>query len=339
MDCEPGRLGCEGCTQGCDARREPGAALAIALAVVFTAVLAALLVFAFRRAHAAPAPAGTPRLVSAHAAAPDAIRLRFSAALANAAPGNFHVTEARAPDVPLEIRAVERGPGNRVVLRLAAPVSSREHYQLQVLDPPLARDLRPSAFALLIGVFLSSALISNFVFSRYLGLCIFFGVSKRRDTSLGMGATFTAVMVVNAMVAWAIDRFVLRPLQLPFLQVLVFIGTVAFLVQFLDIVLRKTHASLHRRFGIYLVLITTNCIILAVPLLNAGAGSGALESFALAVGSGLGFALALFLMSCAREKMELARVPKSFEGLPIAFALAGLFALAFMGFSGLDFFR
>jgi electron transport complex protein RnfA len=103
--------------------------------------------------------------------------------------------------------------------------------------------------------------------------------------------------------------------------------------------LRKTHAELHRKWGIYLMLITTNCIILAVPLLNAAAGSGPADALALAVGSGLGFALALFLMSCAREKIELARVPESFQGLPIAFALAGLFALAFMGFSGLTFLR
>jgi electron transport complex protein RnfA len=96
---------------------------------------------------------------------------------------------------------------------------------------------------------------------------------------------------------------------------------------------------LHRSFGVYLMLITTNCIILAVPLLNAQAHASFGEALSLALGSGLGFALALFLMSCARERLELARVPKAFTGLPIAFALAGLFALAFMGFSGLDFFR
>jgi len=133
--------------------------------------------------------------------------------------------------------------------------------------------------------------------------------------------------------------WVLAPLHLKFLQVLVFIGVVAFLVQLLDTILKKTHRSLHQRFGIYLVLITTNCIILAVPLLNASANSNAAEAFALSLGSGIGFALALFLMSCARERVELARVPPSFQGLPIAFALTGLFALAFMGFSGLTFFR
>jgi electron transport complex protein RnfA len=147
------------------------------------------------------------------------------------------------------------------------------------------------------------------------------------------------VMVVTGMMSWLLYQFVMKPLQLRFLQVLVFIGVVAFLVQLLDTVLKKVLPVLHERFGIYLVLITTNCIILAVPLLNAAADSGPLESLALALGSGAGFALALFLMSCARERLELARVPQTFAGLPIAFALAGLFALAFMGFSGLTFFR
>src|SRR6185503_9664559 len=199
--------------------------------------------------------------------------------------------------------------------------------------------VKPSSWALLLTVLLSSALINNFVFTRYLGLCIFFGITRKRDAAVGMGMTFTLVMVTTGMLSWLLFMFVLKPLQLSFLQILVFIGVVAFLVQMLDTVLKKTHAGLHKKFGIYLMLITTNCIILAVPLLNAAADAGPLESFALAMGSGLGFALALFLMSCARERMELARVPASFEGLPIAFALAGLFALAFMGFSGLDFYR
>jgi electron transport complex protein RnfA len=154
-----------------------------------------------------------------------------------------------------------------------------------------------------------------------------------------MGITFTAVMIFTGLTSWAVDTFVLQPHHLGFLQVLVFIGTVAAVVQFLDTMLKKTHPALHKGFGVYLMLITTNCIILAVPLINAQAHASLAEAFTLALGSGLGFMLAMFLMSSAREKLELARVPKSFEGLPIAFALAGLFALAFMGFSGLDFLR
>ncbi len=157
--------------------------------------------------------------------------------------------------------------------------------------------------------------------------------------TIWLGTGFSMVMISTAMASWAIYTFVLAPLHLRFLEILVFIGVVAAFVQALDTILRKINPSLHAKFGIYLMLITTNCIILAVPLLNAAEGSGPLESLALALGSGAGFALALFLMSCAREKLELARVPAPFQGLPIAFALAGMFALAFMGFSGLSFMR
>jgi electron transport complex protein RnfA len=284
----------------------------------------------------APAP---PRILSARVAAPDQVRLRLSQPLARLDAQNFRFAESVAPDVPIEVREVRSEPGNRVTLTVAKKLEPAGSYRLEVREPPLSRTVRPSRWALMLSVILSSALINNFVFTRYLGLCIFFGVSKKRDTALGMGATFAFVMIATGMVSWLLFQFVMKPLQLRFLQVLVFIGVVAFVVQFLDTMLRKTHRALHEKFGIYLVLITTNCIILAVPLLNAAADTGALESFALAMGSGAGFALALFLMSCARERLELARVPASFQGLPIAFALAGLFALAFMGFSGLDFLR
>ena len=283
--------------------------------------------------------AETPRVLSARVAASGQVRLRLSQPLARLDAQNFRFAESAAPDIPIEVREVRTEPGNRVTLVVAKKLDPAGSYRLEVRDPPLARTVRPSRWALMLSVILSSALINNFVFTRYLGLCIFFGVSKKRDTALGMGATFAFVMVATGMVSWLLFQFVMKPLQLRFLQVLVFIGVVAFVVQFLDTMLRKTHHALHEKFGIYLVLITTNCIILAVPLLNAAADTGGLESFALAMGSGAGFALALFLMSCARERLELARVPASFEGLPIAFALAGLFALAFMGFSGLDFLR
>jgi len=271
--------------------------------------------------------------------APDHVRLTLAAPISNVAPANFRFTEARAPDVPIEVRSVEAQPGNRVLLTVDAKLDPAAAYRIEIADPPAARDVRPAPWALLLTIILSAALINNFVFTRYLGLCIFFGVSKRRDTAVGMGITFTLVMIFSAVLSWALYTLVMTPLKLKFLQIIVFIGIVAFLVQALDTILKKTHRSLHQRFGVYLVLITTNCIILAVPLLNAAANAGAGESLALAVGSGVGFALALFLMSCARERVELARVPKSFEGLPIAFALAGLFALAFMGFSGLNFMR
>jgi electron transport complex protein RnfA len=287
---------------------------------------------------AAGADGGDNAIVSARVVGGEQVVIRLRAPLANTTPGNFRFTEAAAPDAPIPVRSVS-AEGVTVTLALEPGLRPAEHYRLTIAEPPLTRAVAPPLWATLVTVFLSSALINNFVFTRYLGLCIFFGVSKRRETAVGMGITFTAVMIGTAMLSWVVDTFALRPLHLSFLQVLVFIGTVAAMVQFLDTMLKKTHPALHKSFGVYLMLITTNCIILAVPLLNAESHATAAEAFALSLGSGLGFALALFLMSCAREKMELARVPRPFEGLPIAFALAGLFALAFMGFSGLDFFR
>ena len=314
--------------------------MALLLALGLAAAIAMLMGLFGSDARSAPAEAAAAlRITSARVVPPDQVQVRLSAPLARADAGNFRFTHERAPDIALSIQAVRALPGDRYALTIGRPLRRAESYRLEVLEPPLARTVKPSSWALFLTVVLSSALINNFVFTRYLGLCIFFGITRKRDAAVGMGITFTMVMVTTGMLSWLLYMFVLRPLQLSFLQILVFIGVVAFLVQMLDTVLKKTHAGLHKKFGIYLMLITTNCIILAVPLLNAAADAGPLESFALAMGSGLGFALALFLMSCARERMELARVPASFEGLPIAFALAGLFALAFMGFSGLDFFR
>ncbi len=316
-----------------DLKLTPAAAL-VPLAIVALFAMPAML------PTRVPAP-GTPatKLVQARVVAPNHVRLRFDGPVGHADAANFRFTEASAPDAPLPVTQVSPSNDGSVVLTIGQALRAADRYHLEVADPPVSRDVAPPAWALLLTVFLSSALINNFVFTRYLGLCIFFGVSKRVETAVGMGVTFTAVMLFTALTSWAVDTFVLQPLHLSFLQVLVFIGTVAAVVQFLDTMLKKTHPALHKSFGVYLMLITTNCVILAVPLLNAGSKASFAEAVALALGSGLGFALALFLMSTAREKMELARVPKSFEGLPIAFALAGLFALAFMGFSGLDFFR
>jgi electron transport complex protein RnfA len=285
------------------------------------------------------APAGRGALVSARVLAPDHLRVRLSRPTAGLAPQSFRLTADLAPDLPIEIREVEPQGDGQVLLTVGERVDAARAYLLELRDPPSRLPVRPAPWVLLLTAVMSAALINNFVFTRYLGLCIFFGVTRKRDTAIGMGVTFTMVMIGTAMLSWALYTWAMIPLQLKFLEVLVFIGVVAVVVQFLDTMLKKTHAGLHKRFGIYLVLITTNCIILAVPLLNAASGAGPAEALALALGSGLGFALALFLMSCAREKLELARVPQSFEGLPIAFALAGLFALAFMGFSGLNFLR
>ncbi len=184
-------------------------------------------------------------------------------------------------------------------------------------------------------IFIASALINNFVFSRYLGLCIFFGVTKRMETAIGMSFTFTAVMLVEAVINWAIYTYVMVPYHLGFLKIVIFIGTVAAFVQAADTMMKKVAPALYYKLGIYLALIVTNCIILAVPLINADNNYSLFESMALAVGSGLGFSLALIIMASIREKLELADVPRSFQGLPISFVLTGLIALAFLGFSGM----
>ncbi len=184
-------------------------------------------------------------------------------------------------------------------------------------------------------IFIASALINNFVFSRYLGLCIFFGVTKRMETAIGMSFTFTAVMLVEAVLNWAIYTYVMVPYHLGFLKIVIFIGTVAAFVQAADTMMKKVAPALYYKLGIYLALIVTNCIILAVPLINADNNYSLFESMALAVGSGLGFSLALIIMASIREKLELADVPRSFQGLPISFVLTGLIALAFLGFSGM----
>lgn len=184
-------------------------------------------------------------------------------------------------------------------------------------------------------IFIASALINNFVFSRYLGLCIFFGVTKKMETAVGMSVTFTAVMVISSVLSWLIYTFVMIPLQLVFLKIVIFIGIVAAFVQAADTIMKKLTPALYYKLGIYLALIVTNCIILAVPLINADEHYGLMESIALSLGSGLGFSLALIIMASIREKLELADIPRSFQGLPISFVLTGLIALAFLGFSGM----
>ena len=184
-------------------------------------------------------------------------------------------------------------------------------------------------------IFIASALINNFVFSRYLGLCIFFGVTKKMETAIGMSFTFTAVMLISAALNWVIYNYVMIPYHLGFLKIVIFIGTIAAFVQAADTIMKKVVPALYYKLGIYLALIVTNCVILAVPLINAEENYSLFESMAMAVGSGLGFSLALILMASIREKLELADVPKSFQGLPISFVLTGLIALAFLGFSGM----
>ena len=192
-----------------------------------------------------------------------------------------------------------------------------------------------SEFTKLFELIVSASLINNFVFTRFLGLCIFFGVSKKMETAVGMSITFTAVMMISAAISWVIYNLVLVPLDITFLEIIVFIGIIAGLVQVSDTIMRKVSPGLYYKLGIYLALISTNCIILAVPLVSAGEKYSFIESLAFGLGSGLGFALALIIMASIREKLELAEVPAPFKGLPMAFVVTGLIALAFTGFSGL----
>jgi Na+-translocating ferredoxin:NAD+ oxidoreductase subunit A len=182
---------------------------------------------------------------------------------------------------------------------------------------------------------ISSSLVNNFVFTWFLGLCIYFGVSKKMETAIGMSVTFTAVMMISGAVSWLVFNYIMIPLGIEFLMIIVFIGIVAGLVQGSDTIMRKVSPGLYHKLGIYLALISTNCIILAVPLMNVGNHYNFIESMAFALGSGLGFALAMIIMASIREKIELADVPAPFKGLPMAFIISGMIALAFTGFSGL----
>jgi electron transport complex protein RnfA len=190
-------------------------------------------------------------------------------------------------------------------------------------------------FVKLFELVVGASLINNFVFTRFLGLCIFFGVSKKMGTAVGMSITFTTVMMISAALSWTVFQFVLIPFQLTFLKIVMFIGIIAGLVQASDTIMRKIAPDLFHKLGIYLALISTNCIILAVPIICSDAKYNFIESIAFALGSGLGFSMALVIMASIREKLELSEVPAVFKGLPLAFITSGLIALAFAGFSGL----
>ena len=181
----------------------------------------------------------------------------------------------------------------------------------------------------------SNIVVNNFVLTRFLGLCIFFGVSKSLNASIGMGMAVTSVMTLSSMLAWVIYHFVLMPFHLMFLTTAVFVLLIASFVQLLEMIIKKHAPTLYNMWGIYLLLIATNCIVFGVPLINVANNYSFLESTVAAVGAGLGFALAIVLMASLREKLRLADVPKALQGLGIAFILAGMLSLAFLGFSGM----
>ncbi len=184
-------------------------------------------------------------------------------------------------------------------------------------------------------LFAATVLVNNLVLTRFLGLCIFFGVSNNFDASLGMGFALTGVMTITGIITYLIYYFILVPLGLHFFTTLTFVLVVAVTVQLLEIVTRRYLPNLYQMWGVYLVLIATNCVVLAVPLLNVDHHFNLMKSIVHSMGAGVGFGLALVLMASIREKLETSDVPEAFQGLGIAFITAGLLALAFLGFSGM----
>ncbi|MBK7768085.1 MAG: electron transport complex subunit RsxA [Sulfuritalea sp.] len=188
-------------------------------------------------------------------------------------------------------------------------------------------------------VVLGAVLVNNVVFVRILGLCPFMGVSKKLETALGMGAATTFVLTMACGASFVIDRWLLIPNQLEYLRTLSFIVTIAAIVQLTELVIQKTSPLLHQVLGIYLPLITTNCAVLGIPLLNVSLRHNFLESLLFGFGSAAGFTLALIMFAGIRERLEAADVPIHFRGTAIAMITAGLMSLAFMGFAGLDKFK
>jgi len=276
--------------------------------------------------------------------APNEIVVTFAGGVDRATvedPANYRVYEEQDPDILLALESVVLADDQKTAtLIFKEPLNARLPHVVTI--DRLAEGGGAATFTVmkpylgyLFSILIGALLINNFVFTKYLGLCVFFGTSKRKDTAKGMGLTFTMVIVVSAIMSWFFYQFILKPYDLNFLQIVVFIGLVSLTVQAVDTVLRKVNPALFNAFGVYLVLVIANCVIIAVPLILADNEYNFWESFMLALGAGGGFLLALYLMSSVRERMDLANIPQTFKGVPIAFIVAGQFALAFLGFSGL----
>ena len=203
-----------------------------------------------------------------------------------------------------------------------------------------------SAFTKIILIVISAALVNNYVLSRYLGICPFLGVSKKVETAVGMSAAVTFVMVMASVITYLVQELILQPTwlaklgmenipDLRFLQTLAFILVIASLVQFVEMMIQKTNPSLYSALGVYLPLITTNCAVLGVAVINIKAEYNLLETVANSFGAAIGFGLAIILFAGIRERLELSDIPKPFLGFPIALIAAGLMSVAFMGFMGL----
>lgn len=184
-------------------------------------------------------------------------------------------------------------------------------------------------------ILVSAILVDNFVLSKFLGCCPFLGVSKKMDSALGMSGAVIFVMGLASAATWPIQHYLLEQMTLEYMNTLVFILVIAALVQLVEIILKRYIPSLHKALGIYLPLITTNCAVLGVTMLNVDNKYGFWESVVNGVGAGVGFMLALVLFAGVRRKLESCDVPKAFQGLPITLVAASLVSLSFMGFAGL----
>ncbi|MDX9700218.1 MAG: electron transport complex subunit RsxA [Rhodocyclaceae bacterium] len=182
---------------------------------------------------------------------------------------------------------------------------------------------------------LGTALVNNVVLVKFLGLCPFMGVSRKIDSAVGMGLATTFVLTLTSALSWMLEHWLLVPLDITYLRILGFILVIAATVQFVEMAIRKNAPELYKVLGIYLPLITTNCAVLGVALLNIMEEAGFVTSVLYGLGSAIGFTLVLVMFAGLRERLALARVPAAFAGAPIAFVTAGLLSLAFMGFAGL----
>ena len=187
----------------------------------------------------------------------------------------------------------------------------------------------------IISISLGAILVNNFIFSQFLGCCPFLGCSNKVDTAVGMGLAVVFVMGLASAICWVVDQYILVPLGLAFLETLAFILVIAALVQFVEMFLKKSVPSLYSALGIYLPLITTNCAVLGVVLLNVQNDYNFLESLVYGITGGVGFLLAIVLFASVRERVNFSEYPECFEGFPICLVSAALLALAFMGFSGM----
>ena len=185
-------------------------------------------------------------------------------------------------------------------------------------------------------IILSTVLVNNIVLTKILGLCPFMGVSKKLETSISMSAATAFVLTIGSMTSWAINRYLLEPNDLIYLRTISFIVVIAAVVQFTEMLMEKHFPFLYKMLGIFLPLITTNCAVLGIPLLNAQASHTLIESAFFGFGGALGFSLVLILFASTRERLEGADIPKPFKGSAIAMTTAAIMSLAFMGFVGLD---